>query len=101
KYELRKASDYSFVAPDQKAGFCLGDRYTPNPDGTRNEPPPVSGPYTSDDCQPGNTAALSVLEGMSVGYGDDYSPQLEGQYIDVTGVAPGQYVVVHRVNTDK
>jgi predicted xylan-binding protein with Ca-dependent carbohydrate-binding module/lysyl oxidase/fibronectin type III domain protein len=101
KYELRNASDYSFVAPDQKSGFCLGDRYTPNPDGTRNEPPPVNGPYTFDNCQPGNTTALNVGEGMSVGYGDDYSPQLEGQYIDVTGVAPGQYVVVHRVNSDQ
>jgi predicted xylan-binding protein with Ca-dependent carbohydrate-binding module/lysyl oxidase/fibronectin type III domain protein len=99
-YELRKASDYSFVAPDQKMGFCLGDRYTPNADGTRTEPPTVVGPYTWTDCQPGNTAALSVNEGMSVGYGDDYTPQLEGQYIDVTGVAPGQYIVVHRVNQD-
>lgn len=99
-YELRKASDYSMVAPDQKMGFCLGDRFTLNSDGTRTEPPTVIGPYTWTDCQPGNTAALSVSEGMSVGYGDDYTPQLEGQYIDVTGVAPGQYVVVHRVNQD-
>jgi Ca-dependent carbohydrate-binding module xylan-binding/Lysyl oxidase/Fibronectin type III domain len=99
-YELRKASDYSFVAPDQKMGFCLGDRYTPNANGTRTEPPTVAGPYTSTDCLPGNTSALSVSEGMSVGYGDDYSPQLEGQYIDITGVPPGQYVVVHRVNQD-
>jgi hypothetical protein len=26
KYELRKSSDNSLVAPDQKNGFCLGDR---------------------------------------------------------------------------
>jgi len=100
-YELRKSSDYSFVAPDQKMGFCLGDRYTPNPDGTRTEPPPVIGPFTWDDCQTGNTTALAVSEGLSPGYGDDYTPQLEGQYIDVTGVAPGQYVVVHRANQDQ
>src|ERR1043165_4983338 len=100
-YELRKSSDYSFVAPDQKMGFCLGDRYTPNPDGRRTEPPPVIGPFTWDDCQTGNTTALAVSEGLSPGYGDDYTPQLEGQYIDVTGVAPGQYVVVHRANQDQ
>ncbi|HET8672626.1 MAG TPA: lysyl oxidase family protein, partial [Thermoleophilaceae bacterium] len=100
KYELHKASDYSFVAPDQKSGFCLGDRYT-FANGVRTEPPAVNGPYTFNNCQPGNTAALNVNEGISVGYGDDYSPQLEGQYIDVTGVAPGQYVVVHRTNSDR
>jgi hypothetical protein len=99
-YELRNAGDNSLVAPDQKMGFCLGDRYTPNPDGTRTEPPKVAGPYTNDNCAAGEPSALSVTEGISVGYGDDYAPQLEGQYVDVTGVQPGRYVLVHRVNQD-
>lgn len=99
-YELRNASDNSFVAPDQKMGFCLGDRYTPNSDGSRTEPPKVAGPYTFINCAVGETGALGVTEGISVGYGDDYTPQLEGQYIDVTGVQPGQYVLVHRANED-
>jgi hypothetical protein len=99
KYELRKTSDNSLVAPDQKSGFCLGDRYTPNSNGTRNQNP-SPGPYTFNNCAPGNTAALNLTEGISVGYGDEYEPQLEGQYIDVTGVQPGQYVVVHRTNAD-
>jgi hypothetical protein len=33
-----------------------------------------------------------------VGYGDDYDPTLEGQYVDVTGLAAGRYLLVHRVN---
>ncbi len=37
----------------------------------------------------------------SVGYGDDYSAHVEGQYIDITGVAPGGYYLVHRVNADR
>jgi Ca-dependent carbohydrate-binding module xylan-binding/Lysyl oxidase len=98
RYELRSTSG-TLVAPDQKAGFCLGDRYTPNSNGTRNENP-SPGPYTFNNCAPGNTAALSLQEGISVGYGDEYEPQLEGQYIDVTGVSPGTYVVVHRTNSD-
>ncbi len=99
KYELRKPSDNSLVAPDQKMGFCLGDRYTPNSNGTRNENP-AAGPFTFNNCAPGNTQALSLTEGISPGYGDEYVPQLEGQYIDVTGVQPGQYWVVHRTNSD-
>jgi hypothetical protein len=98
RYELRSTTG-TLVAPDQKAGFCLGDRYTPNSNGTRNENP-SPGPYTFNNCAPGNTAALSLTEGISVGYGDEYEPQLEGQYIDVTGVNPGNYVVVHRTNSD-
>ena len=80
-------------------GFCLGDRYTPNSNGTRNENP-AAGPFTFNNCAPGNTQALSLTEGISPGYGDEYVPQLEGQYIDVTGVQPGQYWVVHRTNSD-
>ena len=99
RYQLRKPSDNSLVAPDQKSGFCLGDRYTPNSDGTRNENP-TPGPWTFNNCQPGNTAALQVTEGITPGYGDEYVPQLEGQYIDVTGVAPGQYWIVFTVNSD-
>ena len=40
-------------------------------------------------------------EGISVGYGDDYAANLEGQYLRLTGLAPGRYVLVHRVNADR
>ena len=26
-YEIRRAADTSLIAPDQKTGFCLGDRF--------------------------------------------------------------------------
>jgi fibronectin type 3 domain-containing protein len=100
KYELHSPSTNALVAPDQKSGFCLGDRYTLNSNGTRNENP-SPGPFTTNNCAPGNTAARNVTEGISVGYGDEYEPQLEGQYIDVTGVQPGQYLIVHRTNSDQ
>lgn len=98
-YELRKASDYSMVAPDQKMGFCLGDRFSINK-GVVHDPPEPEGPFTSENCEHGNTEALSVTEGITPGYGDLYGPQVEGQYINVTGVPAGEYEIVHRVNED-
>ena len=44
---------------------------------------------------------LGLQEGISVGYGDDYAANLEGQYLRLTGLAPGRYVLVHRVNADR
>ena len=35
---------------------------------------------------------------LSVGYGDDYPANLEGQYLRLTGLSAGRYVLVHRVN---
>src|SRR4051794_7831242 len=98
-YELRRAGDYKLVAPDQKTGFCLGDRY--NTDTTRRLPgEPAAGFYTSY-CGRGNTELLSLVEGISVGYGDVYFANLEGQFVDLTGVPAGQYYLVHRVNADR
>ena len=35
-----------------------------------------------------------------MGYGDDYAATLEGQYLRLTGLASGRYVLVHRVNVE-
>jgi hypothetical protein len=42
-----------------------------------------------------------MREGISVGYGDDYSAFLEGQELSLEGVDDGRYVLVHRVNADR
>jgi hypothetical protein len=44
---------------------------------------------------------LTVDEGISVGYGDDYAANLEGQYLPLTGVPDGRYELIHRVNADR
>lgn len=98
-YELRKSSDYSLVAPDQKMGFCLGDRFSVK-NGVVFSPPEPPGPFSAEDCESGKPGALSVTEGITPSYGDLYGPQVEGQYIDITGVPAGEYVIVHRVNED-
>lgn len=94
-YELRRAGDGRLVAPDRKTGFCLGDRY-------RFADASVAGvPGARDfdpDCGLDRPALRRVVEGISPGYGDDYRPVLEGQYVDVTRVRSGRYVLVHRVD---
>jgi len=98
RYELRRASDGRRVVRDAKTGFCLGDRYaTPR---SRGLPARAAYPAYESRCGLRRPQIESVTQGISVGYGDDYDPQLEGQYLDVTDVPPGRYVLVHRVNAD-
>ncbi len=98
-YELRRAADYALVAPDQKTGFCLGDRYDTGESTTLPGEPPD--PVFTDYCGRTKTELLTLGEGISVGYGDVYFANLEGQFVDLTGVAAGQYYLVHRVNADR
>jgi phosphodiesterase/alkaline phosphatase D-like protein len=93
-YELRRPSDFARVARDAKTGYCAGDGYkTPNP------PPGTPLERVWDgSCRYNQTNALDVEEGISVGWVDDYAPQKEGQYIDVTNVPAGDYWLVNRSN---
>jgi len=96
RYELRPANGTG--APrDRKTGFCLGDRY-------RVSAAPVGAPQSgrfSDRCGQDQPELLTLREGISIGWGDNYEPNLEGQEFDITGMAPGRYVLVHRVNPDR
>jgi Lysyl oxidase len=99
RYELRRAADGRPVQPDEKMGFCLGDRYDPNrARRLENEP---ERPIWTEECGRGEPGLLSVREGISPGYGDDYVPELEGQFVDVTTVQAGRYVLVHRANPER
>jgi hypothetical protein len=94
RYELRRAGHPEAAVRDRKTGFCLGDRFA------LESPPPPSPPeavYTSQ-CGLGEPGLLGVQEGISVGYGDDYQANLEGQYLPLTGLRAGRYVLVHRAN---
>lgn len=99
RYELRRASDGELVEPDRKTGFCLGDRYDAAK-GRRlaNEP---DRPVWTEECGRNQPALLRVSEGISPGYGDDYVPRLEGQWVDITSLRPGRYVLVHRANPER
>lgn len=99
RYELRRVSDGELVAPDRKTGFCLGDRYDAAR-GSRlpNEP---DRPVWTEECGRNQPGLLRVSEGISPGYGDDYVPRLEGQWVDITALRPARYVLVHRANPER
>jgi len=93
RYELRRADDGRTVGRDRKTGFCLRDAYETH---ALNRKPRWTG-----ECARHRPGAITVREGISVGFGDDYVPEKEGQSIDVTGVPAGRYVLVHRANPDR
>jgi len=98
-YELRRAADGTPVRPDDKTGFCLGDRYETNR-GTRIEGEPDR-PVWTDECGRRQPGLLVLRQGISPGYGDDYVPELEGQFVDVTTLPAGRYVLVHQANPER
>lgn len=95
-YELRRSSDFKLVRPDQKTGFCLGDRTNADPE-TVLPGEPEDRVFNSN-CGLQDTGLLEIEEGISVGWRDTYQSWLDGQLIDITGLRPGRYVLVHRVN---
>ena len=98
RYELREPGGRRLIGRDRKTGFCLGDRYRVlRPELPRRPANPV---YTSR-CGLGATRRLRMTEGISVGYGDDYDPWLEGQSLPLGGLPAGRYLLVHRVNAGR
>jgi hypothetical protein len=98
RYRLRPIDGGAAVAGDRKTGFCLGDRY---PVRGRRLPGAAEQPVLTGRCGLGAPGLLQIHEGISVGYGDDYDPTLEGQYVRLSGLPSGRYLLVHRVNADR
>jgi hypothetical protein len=97
-YELRRPGSTVALVEDRKTGFCLGDRYRVE---RRALPGRASRAVYTSRCGLEQTRLLGIREGISVGYGDDYVANLEGQYLPLTGLADGRYVLVHRVNVGR
>jgi hypothetical protein len=91
RYELRRRG--ALVGRDHKTGFCLNDAYETR---ALNRAPRWTG-----ECGRRQPRARVLHEGISPGFGDDYVPGKEGQSIDVAGLPPGRYVLVHRANPDR
>jgi hypothetical protein len=83
-YEIVDLASNKTVVSSLKSGFCLWDnaKYDLELPGA-----PAAAKYY--DC--GKAADLSVVMGVSVGWGDVYDWTLTNQYIDITGVKPGKY----------
>jgi Lysyl oxidase len=100
RYELRRPGGGEALIRDRKTGFCLGDRYEVT---SATEELPAKAPeevYTSR-CGLEQPGLLGIREGISVGWGDDYSANLEGQYLPLNRLRNGRYLLVHRVNGDR
>jgi Lysyl oxidase len=91
--------DGKTVGRDQKTGFCLGDRY--NASRSVELPGEPEQPVWTQECGRGQPERRIIRQGISPGFGDDYVPRLEGQWIDITGLPAGSYVLRHRVNVDR
>jgi dipeptidyl aminopeptidase/acylaminoacyl peptidase len=95
RYELRRAADLAVLRRDRKSGFCLADHWAHAPGRFLNEP---RSPFFKDYCERGRPDTLAVYQGTSVGYTDRYPSHFHGQNLDLTGIAAGDYVLVHRAN---
>jgi len=98
RYELRSAGDGAVRVRDRKTGFCLGDRYAVT---SRDLPARAPRKVYTTRCGLNLIDRLSVREGISVGYGDNYTAFLEGQSLPLNGLHSGRYVLVHRVNAER
>jgi Lysyl oxidase len=98
RYQLRPAGAGTRRVTDRKTGFCLGDRYRARGRTLPAQPP---APRYTGRCGLGATARLRLVEGISVGYGDDYRANLEGQSLSLSGLPAGRYVLVHSVNSGR
>ena len=97
RYSLRRAGSSVAAVRDRKSGFCLGDRYRID----RRLPAAPAEPRYTSRCGLAAPGLFGLQEGISVGYGDDYPAYLEGQYLRLSGLAAGRYVLVHRANSGR
>lgn len=86
KYTLYATDGTTVVAVGHKQGFCLEDVY---PIPWLTPPPPE--PSTLYSC---------TNQGLSVGYEDVYPNDIDCQWIDITGVPAGNYILSVLINGD-
>ena len=82
-YELNRLDNGVKVGTGAKSGFCFFDNEIFGALTNRV--------YTGQNSCNGGSSALQTTMGLSAGWGDLYGADLFGQYIDITGLASGQY----------
>lgn len=107
RYELRTVGGAK-ISRDAKTGFCFGDRILRRKKGPAPEYPGLSDglatcKFGASDPAKDGRRALSLTEGISSGWADDYpsfqhGKPLEGQQLELTGLPAGQYRLINRVN---
>lgn len=97
-YELRRADDGAPARPGHVVDVCLGDRSRTDAEVRADEVP--RRPVWTDGCGSNQPGLLVVREGISPGYGMNDVPERTGQFIDVTNVPAGRYVLVQQTNPE-
>ncbi len=95
---LKRLDNGVIVGTLAKHGFCFFDnvQYNLSLPGA-----PGSAFYTSSNsCAFGAPNALSVMMGLSVGWGDNYSASTNFQWIDITGLPNGKYKLTATADSD-
>jgi hypothetical protein len=101
-FHFEGAARYELLVPGigtlgaAKVGFCFGDDYGTPP--AQYFPYPYTGPGMSW-CAVGHPEATFFREGISPASGDLYNSQVQYQWIDVTGLRPGNYTLRGVVNS--
>lgn len=79
------------VVVGRKVGFCVLDFFKWRPD---------AAPTKKFDCANTPQALTNATQGIQAGWGDVYDKTLDCQFIDVTGVPSGDYLLQIAVNPD-
>ena len=93
RYSLVREKTGHTVARSTKVGFCIIDtdhRFG----GLPGSPAPEYYPAGSGDCSAGS------IDGLSVGWADEYYYGLPGQQLDITGLKGGRYCLVSKGDPD-
>ncbi|MDQ4081559.1 MAG: lysyl oxidase family protein, partial [Actinomycetota bacterium] len=98
RYAVRSTTGEPLGLSDRKTGFCFGDGYRVSP-----RKPLLGEPRRRvfRGCRRNQPRTLRVRMGLSVGFGDSYSPLREGQYVDISTLPTGRYLLVHTANPDR
>ena len=96
RFDLRDPATGARVAVSRKVGFCLGSRYQVVPE----VPGTPASPAINHNCGLSLPGLMRMRMGIDVGYADDYAAFVEFQYIDLTGVRPGRYLLAHQGDPD-
>jgi hypothetical protein len=107
EHYMLRTPDGDTVVTDRKNGFCLGDRYrtADDPPARPRDPDSAEGKLAKfllvNMCKRHNPSVLTLKQGISVGWGDDYRYEVDFQWLDLTRVPSGIYDVVNVVNPDR
>lgn len=99
RYSLWDGSRSAEVAPGTKVGFCLEDSQHIDPQGPSRRV--YGGTRDHHFCEQDNPSALSVFQGISAGWRDEYPNDLAFQWVDVSSVQPGSYWLRSDVDPDE